>query len=243
MHDWLQEDPNLLGDRDIILLINSTLTNQSQYNATNNNNHNHVPLLWQQISSPHQNYYQKHWPRNPQPTDPIPISANHQYGLLRHIQALTELSQQVLLHLQGQCSQCFLYWNCVRSVSSRLGDHLQWQWQECSINNDVCAVNTNATVSVLKELQFKHVCTLVVLSTGAGSSRIIVGMGIGKLVHITWSIFLQTTLARKPHFLRFKIELWFYMLLHWYVTNQLESLPTLETNPRAQQSRWTRQSG
>lgn len=48
--------------------------------------------------------------------------------------------------------------------------------------NDIRTVNANATVSVLKKPQFNHVRALIVSSTGAGSSRIIVGMGIGKLI-------------------------------------------------------------
>lgn len=48
--------------------------------------------------------------------------------------------------------------------------------------NDIRAVNAEATVSVLKQPQFQHVRALVVSSTGAGNSKIIVGLGIGALI-------------------------------------------------------------
>jgi len=48
--------------------------------------------------------------------------------------------------------------------------------------NDIRAINAKATVSVLQKPQFQHVRAMVVSSTGAGSSKIIVGMGIGALI-------------------------------------------------------------
>ena len=48
--------------------------------------------------------------------------------------------------------------------------------------NDIRTVNAQATVSVLKKPLYRHVRALVISSTGAGSSRIVVGLGIGKLI-------------------------------------------------------------
>jgi nucleoside-diphosphate-sugar epimerase len=53
---------------------------------------------------------------------------------------------------------------------------------ESVAKNDIRTANANATVRVLKQPQFQHVRALVVSSIGAGSSRVIVGMGIGKLI-------------------------------------------------------------
>lgn len=48
--------------------------------------------------------------------------------------------------------------------------------------NNIRTVNAQATVSVLKKPQYRHVRALVVSSTGAGSSCITIGLGIGKII-------------------------------------------------------------
>ena len=48
--------------------------------------------------------------------------------------------------------------------------------------NDIRQVNAQATASVLSKPQYQHVRVVVVSSTGAGNSKIVVGMGIGKLI-------------------------------------------------------------
>ena len=48
--------------------------------------------------------------------------------------------------------------------------------------NDIRTANAKATVSVLQKPAFQHVRAMVVSSTGAGSSKIIVGLGIGALI-------------------------------------------------------------
>jgi NADPH:quinone reductase-like Zn-dependent oxidoreductase len=48
--------------------------------------------------------------------------------------------------------------------------------------SDIRTANAKATVSVLNQPKYGHVRVLVVSSTGASSSRIIVGMGIGALI-------------------------------------------------------------
>jgi NAD(P)H-binding len=47
---------------------------------------------------------------------------------------------------------------------------------------DIRAASAQALVQVLKRPQFKQVRVVVVSSTGAGNSRIIIGMGLGKLI-------------------------------------------------------------
>lgn len=48
--------------------------------------------------------------------------------------------------------------------------------------SDIRTANAQALVQCLKKPQFKRVRTVVISSTGAGNSRIIVGAGIGKLI-------------------------------------------------------------
>lgn len=48
--------------------------------------------------------------------------------------------------------------------------------------NDIRTTSGQALAAVMKKPDFKHVQALIVSSTGAGSSRIIVGFGIGKLI-------------------------------------------------------------
>ena len=48
--------------------------------------------------------------------------------------------------------------------------------------NDIRTANANAIVKVLQLPQFQSVKAMVISSTGAGGSRIVVGMGIGKLI-------------------------------------------------------------
>jgi len=48
--------------------------------------------------------------------------------------------------------------------------------------NDIRTANAKATVSVLQKPAYQHVRAMVVSSTGAGSSKIIVGLGIGALI-------------------------------------------------------------
>jgi len=53
---------------------------------------------------------------------------------------------------------------------------------ESVAKSDIRTASAEALATVLKLPQYKHVRTIVVSSTGAGTSRIIVGMGIGKLI-------------------------------------------------------------
>lgn len=62
-------------------------------------------------------------------------------------------------------------------------------WVVVSVGNgedvsktDIRASNAKATVAVLQKPAFKHVRAMVVSSTGAGTSKIIVGLGIGALI-------------------------------------------------------------
>lgn len=62
-------------------------------------------------------------------------------------------------------------------------------WVVVSVGNgedvsksDIRSSNAKATVAVLKKPAFAHVRAMVVSSTGAGSSKIIVGFGIGRLI-------------------------------------------------------------
>ena len=60
--------------------------------------------------------------------------------------------------------------------------------------SDIRTANAQALAEVLTKPQFNHVRMEVVSSTGAGSSRIIVGMGIGKLIehHLRHVLFDHT---------------------------------------------------
>jgi hypothetical protein len=49
-------------------------------------------------------------------------------------------------------------------------------------NDSIRTVSAEATVSVLKKPKYSHVRALVVSTTGAGSSSIVVGLGIGRLI-------------------------------------------------------------
>ena len=53
---------------------------------------------------------------------------------------------------------------------------------ESVAKTDIRTASAEALATVLKLPDFKHVRTVVVSSTGAGTSRIVVGMGIGKLI-------------------------------------------------------------
>jgi len=61
--------------------------------------------------------------------------------------------------------------------------------------NDIRGANAKATVQVLQKPEFQNVRTMVVSSTGAGSSKIVVGMGIGTLI----SHHLRYVLADHTH--------------------------------------------
>jgi putative NADH-flavin reductase len=56
------------------------------------------------------------------------------------------------------------------------------QGMNLSKDNQIRTENAEATVEVLQQPEFKHVRVLVVSSTGAGKSRIIVGCGIGMMI-------------------------------------------------------------
>jgi NAD(P)-dependent dehydrogenase (short-subunit alcohol dehydrogenase family) len=47
--------------------------------------------------------------------------------------------------------------------------------------NDIRTANAEAIVSVLRQSRYQHVRVLAVSSTGAGTSRIVVGLGLGRL--------------------------------------------------------------
>jgi nucleoside-diphosphate-sugar epimerase len=56
------------------------------------------------------------------------------------------------------------------------------QGMNLSKNNHIRTENAEATVEVLQQSEFEQVRVLVVSSTGAGKSRIIVGCGIGMMI-------------------------------------------------------------
>ena len=48
--------------------------------------------------------------------------------------------------------------------------------------NDIRAANANATISILQKPAYQRVRAMVISSTGAGNSKIIVGLGLGALI-------------------------------------------------------------
>jgi hypothetical protein len=53
---------------------------------------------------------------------------------------------------------------------------------ESVTKNDIRTASAEALAAVMKKPEFEHVHVIIVSSTGASSSRIIVGLGIGKLI-------------------------------------------------------------